>query len=181
MDPLEATDLNARDTHHLDSNNTSPCMELSGSGTSRYNVTFNEKGLSTFRDLSSLPEYGTRILSLSQCRLYSTTHSTLQLSLSRDNWLKILGTLDIPPNMVELLHENNGGSWQHVSQCTGHNDCQQVSQTRQFGSCAYHICFKTSQFELLYARHDFHSKRNLVIIMGVDIEWELISNGSSNG
>ncbi|RBQ87183.1 hypothetical protein FVER53263_20404 [Fusarium verticillioides] len=75
----------------------------------------------------------------------------------------------IPPPAVELLYDNNGGSFQHLSYC---NDNPKVPCTAVFPNsepCAYHICFKLCvwHFEhFVYARYDFHAQAAFVMIAG---------------
>jgi hypothetical protein len=173
MDPTEALDLNARDTEYLEGAEVFPYIDFADSGPLKASVQLNDTGLSQLREMNTLPSLGTRILFIPQWRLYSTTYSTIQLGMKETTWKDLLSILMIPPNVVELLHENNGGSWQHVSYCNDNATVHEEVSDEHTGPCAYHICFKTSQFELMYARHDFHSQRNLVLIMGVRLEWEI--------
>ncbi|KEF52481.1 uncharacterized protein A1O9_11323 [Exophiala aquamarina CBS 119918] len=173
MDPTEAIDLNARDTEYLEGEEFCPYIDFAESGPVKASFQLNDTGLSQIRDMNALPFSGTRVLFIPQWRLYSTTYSTIQLGMKETTWTDLLSILMIPPNVVELLHENNGGSWQHVSHCNDNATVHRNVSADHTGPCAYHICFKTSQFELMYARHDFHSKRNLILIMGVNLHREI--------
>ncbi len=172
MNAAEAMDLNARDTAYLKADNRFPCIDFTDAGPREYSVQLGQVAMTNFQELADLPPLGTKILFLPQSRLYSTSRSTIQLSMQVTTWESLLTALMIPPTVVELLHDNNGGSWQHVSHC-GDNDKIHTSDAEHVGPCAYHICFKTSQFELAYARHDFHSKRNLILVMGDRLDLEI--------
>ena len=171
MNPNEAMDLNFSDTEYLGCDQSFPCIDFTSDGPLEYDLQFDNAGLTALQDFGSLAPEGSRIVFLPQRRSYSTSMSTIQLTVDRATWERLLTTLMIPPNVVELLHENNGGSWQHVSQCSDNAEAH-GEDAEHMGPCAYHICFKTSQFELMYARHDFHSKRSLVLIMGDKLELE---------
>jgi len=173
MDPTEAIDLNARDTEYLEDEESCPYIDFAESGLVKASFQLSDTGLSQIREMNTLPSSGTRALFIPQWRLYSTSYSTIQLRMKETTWTDLLSMLMIPPNVVELLHDNNGGSWQHVSHCTDNPAVHRKVSAGHAGPCAYHICFKTSQFELMYARHDFHSKRNLILIMGVNLEREI--------
>lgn len=172
MNPIEAMDLNARDTEYLGGSEPFPSIDFTGVGPLECSVDLAEASLKATGDLLSLPSLGTRVLFLSQSRLYGTSRSTLLLRMESIAWQNLLTFLMIPPTVVELLHDNNGSSWQHVSHC-GDNGSVHEQDVEHPGPCAYHICFKTSQFEMMYARHDFHSKRNMVLVMGDSLELEI--------
>lgn len=173
MDPTEAVDLNTRDTEYLDGDEVFPYIDFTERGPTMGSVRLDGRGLSKIQEMSSLPCPGTRILFIPQWRLYSTSYSTIQLGMRETTWQKFLTVLKIPPNVVELLHENNGGSWQHVSQCSDNREVHEEVAPGHIGPCAYHICFKSSQFELVYAQHDFHTQRTFILIMGVNLQWEI--------
>ncbi|KAJ9607743.1 hypothetical protein H2200_007821 [Cladophialophora chaetospira] len=172
MDPTEAMDLNARDTEYMGDKKPLACIDFTRIGPLEYSFDLAETSLNTVGDLSNLPAMGTRVLFLYQSRLYSTSRSCIQLNIESTTWQSLLTALMIPPVVVELLHDNNGCSWQHVSHCDD-NRAAHGGDDEQSGPCAYHISFKTSHFELVYARHDFHSKRNLVLVMGDSLDLEI--------
>ncbi|KAK5050088.1 hypothetical protein LTR84_004208 [Exophiala bonariae] len=173
MDPNEAVDLNTRDTEYLDSDGDLPYIDFTDRGPTMKSVQLNGRGVSRIQEMSSPSCLCTRVLFIPQWRLYSTSYSTIQLGMRETTWQDFLTGFKIPPNVVELLHENNGGSWQHVSQCSDNSEAHEQVAPGHSGPCAYHICFKSSQFELVYARYDFHAKRTFILIMGVHLQWEI--------
>ena len=184
MDCAEAMDLNTRYTQYMGANRAFDCVDFGGAGPVKHSVLPDEASIADLRIVDELPTWDSRVLFVPQRRLYSTTSTSVQISIDEQAWTNLLTVLMIPPNVVELLHENNGGSWQHSSECSDNTKAHGGNDQDHSGPCAYHICFKASQFELMYARHDFHTKRNLVLIMGVSLEREsqrLVSQFSGLG
>ena len=81
-------------------------------------------------------------------------------------WLAILNKMKVPPNAVELLHDNNGGFWEHISYSTDNPRAQCKAGVHDNKACAYHVCLSVCQWSYLYARHDFHTHADTNIVMG---------------
>lgn len=122
------------------------------------------------REMAALPRGSQRIVFIDQRRRYSSQSTHINISISRGSWMKLLRQFDIPPTAVELLHENNGGSFQHVSYC--HDNPQHPCLTpfaRNERACAYHLCFKLCVWTLehfIYWRYDFHSGTAFIMVAG---------------
>jgi hypothetical protein len=98
--------------------------------------------------------------------LFSSLHIALRLS----TWEEILHHFCVPPKFLELLHSNNGGFGADISYCNDdptnsqHQDCPENSTN------AFHLYLKIGVWgnneHAVYARHDFHTGHDLVLIMG---------------
>lgn len=165
MDHVQAWDLNVSDTKYTTANETINCVMLGKGSPHEHHLVPDAAGLAKLRKMVINSEPGATIVYLTQVRRYSITGSSIELAVDKKTWQALLSTLELPPNAVELLHENNGGTWQHVSY-------SKDPSTNQSMARAYHVGFKSSQFELLYGRYNCQSRRSLVLIMGSEIEWE---------
>lgn len=110
-----------------------------------------------------------RILFLVQRRRYAYSTSHLHIDTAQDEFMTLLDMYMIPPPVVELMYDNNGGSFQHLSYC---NDNPQVPCSTPFPKsepCAYHVCFKLCVWHhdhFVYARYDFHSHTTFFMVGG---------------
>lgn len=79
----------------------------------------------------------------------------------------------IPPTALELLHNKDGGHCFFVSHCMD-NQSDFESRSEDDKPCAYHICLKLccwlGEEHFLYARHDFHTGNNLLLVTGLNGE-----------
>lgn len=173
MDPTEAIDLNARDTEYSGDVEPVQCIKFGAQGPFSSSVQLGDRGTSPFDGLSKLSTPGSTVLFVSQCRVFYPRHATVQLGIGKRTWIDILTHLDIPPVVVELIHGNDGGTWQHISHCADNARAQHNPDGEYSGPCAYHISFKTSQYEMMYARYDFHTKRSLMLVLGSNLEVEI--------
>lgn len=126
------------------------------------------------RQLNGLdnPTHRSRVFFIDQKRMYYSASTLSRVSVTSEAWLDLLDRLMIPSTAVELLHDNNGGCGSHISYCfaKGQHPCGPPTQS----CCAYHIWMKLGDFHntehFAYARHDFHTGRNLVLVLGTDGE-----------
>jgi hypothetical protein len=109
----------------------------------------------------------TRVVFVKQKRQYYPKDSKNRIFLTRETWNHVLDQLMIPSLALECLHDNNGGCGSLFSHCSS-DACQGPAQTH----CAYHFWVRlgdSGNFEhFAYARHDFHTGRNLILVMGTD-------------
>ncbi|KKY27638.1 hypothetical protein UCRPC4_g00871 [Phaeomoniella chlamydospora] len=127
-------------------------------------------GLDRIPQLKELdnPSHRLRMFFIHQKRKYYEFSTSSQLSLTLDTWLKLLDQLQIPPVAVEALHDNNGQCGCHISYCSTDepHPCRPPIGAR----CAYHVWMKLGDWgnseHFAYARHDFHTGRNLVLVLG---------------
>lgn len=166
MGIIQSLDLNTNDTNYASTNEPIYYIDFGGAGIPQENMlSLRSSESSQIYSLFSTSSSRARVLFLSQWRYYGTEGSILELGVQSEIWQALLTALELPPNVVELLHENNGGAWQHVSYLT------EATATRPT-PCAYHVCFKSSQFELVYGRYDCLSRQTIVLIMDSDLRWE---------
>ena len=100
-----------------------------------------------FLQLEGLPTAATRLLFVPHKRLYFDHATKCHILTDINTWLAILRLGDVPPNAVELLHDNNGGCWEHTSYCNDNNPkepCQTPNSDES--PCAYHLCFKLCEW-----------------------------------
>ncbi|KAH0541471.1 hypothetical protein FGG08_004081 [Glutinoglossum americanum] len=120
------------------------------------------------------PAHGLRVFFIHQKRVYAIEKKPWkwnQISVTCRTWLDLLDRLMIPSSAIEVLYDNNGGYGSHISYCSadGPHACRPI-QTH----CAYHIWLKVGNYRsheyFAYARHDFHSGRDLVLVLGTNGE-----------
>lgn len=165
MDIIQSLDLNVRDTRYASSNEAMHYLEFGVGGPQQRRLSLDPAEIPKVQTLFAASEPRTRVVFLSQCRRYTIEGSAIELSVQCETWQALLTALELPPNVVELLHENNGGAWHCLSHLA-------EAEAAQPAPCAYHVCFKSSQFEMVYGRYDCISKCTLVLIMGSDLGWE---------
>ncbi|KAI1877618.1 hypothetical protein JX265_003626 [Neoarthrinium moseri] len=152
------------------------CFDLSNNGVFHFQVDTRESSAMTILDPSALGHGSSRVLFLDQRRRYIDESTLVEIAMPVKSWLALLSTCMVPPTALELLHENNGASFQHVSYC---GDNPLVPCTAPFEPdkpCAYHICFKLCEWtyeHFVYARYDFHSQTALVVTAGTSNEEQM--------
>jgi hypothetical protein len=173
MNAVEALDLNQRDTVYMRTKGTLPYIDFTSRGPFEHQACLDANGLLALQDLSILlPLGGSRVLFIPQRRLYNLQSPIIRLALDHTTWVKLLDAFSIPPNVVELLHDNNGGYWEHASHCS---DTSEMLDAARRGSdiCAYHLYVKLCEHDFLYARYDFHSQSTFILVMGARMEDEI--------
>jgi Mg2+ and Co2+ transporter CorA len=165
MNAATVLDLNVRDTSYVQMKDTLTYMDLTSEGPFQYHASLHVDALPALKRLAStIPIGGSRVLFIPQRRIYTLHLSIVQVGLNYSAWMETLNNFSIPPNVVELLHDNNGGSWEHLSHCSDTTVNHEVD--RDTDSCAYHLCFKMCGQDFLYVRYDFHTKSSFVLLMG---------------
>ena len=120
--------------------------------------------------LSNLADRGTRIIFLSVQRFYAMPRTTYCLfGVTKQTWQQILTLAMVPPNAVELIHDKSGGYWSCNTYCS--DNSVSIGDTKlEDKPCAYHImirlCTWLGNEHSVYARHDFHTGKNLLLIAG---------------
>jgi hypothetical protein len=124
--------------------------------------------------LSTVPsaKKDTKILFVEQMRRYYSdsrnSHCHIELRLS--TWEKVLHHFCVPPNFLELLHSNNGGFGAEILYCNDDSTNSQHQDCPGNGTSAFHLYLKIGQWgnneHAVYARHDFHTGHDLILIMG---------------
>ena len=174
MNASEAIDLTCRDTVYAPTQDPLTYVDFTSDGPSEYKTKLDTAGLNSLRDLSALPVGGSRVLFMPQWRLYSLKFSAIQLVVDQSTWNRFLDAFSIPPNVVELIHDNNGGSWEHVSHCSESTPTHDaINGEGESDICAYHLCLRLREYEFMYARYDFHSKRSFILVMGRNLGDEI--------
>ena len=117
---------------------------------------------------------GITVLFIPQKRIFLHEDTKCRIDTDIDTWLGVLQHAQIPPNAVELLHENNGGYWEHTSYCGDNSKQSCTGASDQNSRCAYHVCVKLCEWgnyeHYFYARYDFHTDSNFVLVMGTGTE-----------
>ena len=133
----------------------------------------DETTMTKVLDSSSLPQKHTRVLFVRVNRIYCggvRSSSYSGFGLAEKTWLQLLNVAMIPPNAVELLHDKNGGYWSCFTYCSGNTASIASTNTREHNSCAYHVALRLCKWlgkdHFLYARHDFHTGKNLILVAG---------------
>lgn len=125
---------------------------------------------------SALQPNSARVLFVDQERLYLDNSTLASVNLSQSEWLDVLDTCRIPPPALELLYDNNGGSFQHVSYCNDNPQTPCDAAGTGSGPCAYHTCFKLCVWHyehFVYARYDFHTQTVFIMVAGTANEAQL--------
>lgn len=124
-------------------------------------------------DVSTIPgklTRGTQLLFVQQERRYGRNHTYSNMQCSYNTWIKILTRFEIPPSALESLHDNNGCHGKQLSYCNGSDQGPSASAANK--PCAYHLWIKLGGGPLerfLYARHDFQTGHDFVLVAGTDI------------
>ncbi|CAJ2510447.1 Uu.00g051500.m01.CDS01 [Anthostomella pinea] len=132
----------------------------------------NRKSMESL-DPSTLLPGASRVLFNGQRRLYFDHSTHLEINMPRAAWLDVLKTCRVPPTAIELLHENNGGCFQHVSYCNDNPRSPCEAAFSDSTPCAYHVCFKLCQWvfeHFIYARYDFHTCTTFIMVEGTTAE-----------
>jgi hypothetical protein len=124
--------------------------------------------------LSAVPDAkkSTKILFVEQKRRYysDSRNSRCQIVLRLSTWETVLHHFCVPPNFLELLHSNNGGFGAEIFYCNDDSTNSQHQDCPENGISAFHLYLKIGQWgnneHAVYARHDFHTGHDLVLIMG---------------
>ncbi|EXJ75547.1 uncharacterized protein A1O5_00053 [Cladophialophora psammophila CBS 110553] len=166
--------------HPADSNTPEhlKVVDLTETGSSSFDLSPLESEFDDLLQLSDLNHGSTRILFISQKRRYHKNRTTNRYGLKHSTWLSILSSGDIPPDVVQLIHENNGCWGAHTSYCPDvrGKSCRVKSPDDSLGQtlCAYHIWLKPrpwwNEEHFVYARHGFHSRKKLLLVVGTSLE-----------
>ena len=185
MEAVGALTLLACDAkfHMPDSNSLEllTALDMTDTGICSYSLFPSEPQFDDKLRMSDLKHGDTRVIFISQKRHYpkNSTVNTYELKLS--TWLRILSSGEIIPDAVDILHENNGGWGVHTSYCSHVKgmSCQTESPHRPTGReiCAYHVCLKPrpwwNEEHFVYARYDFHSGKQLILVAGTSLQTQL--------
>lgn len=143
------------------------CVDLSQDGFRVSDIALSESN-QILADISS--EQGSaRIIFVDQQRRYFEKSTDSKIHLRFTSWKALLKDLMIPPIAIELLHDNNGGQFQHISYCNDNLEVPCDIPLSADKPCAYHVCFKLCvwTFEhFFYSRWDFHSGTAVILIIG---------------
>ena len=151
-------------------------VDLPNTGPLIKHISPDDAHFEQFLRLEGVPSGGTRLLFVPQKRLYFGHGTKCDIRTDIDTWLAILQYGEVPPNAVELLHENNGGCWEHTSFCADNpkHPCTAFPETPT--PCAYHVCIKLCEWgnyeHFVYARHDIHNNANFVLVIGTSAKME---------
>lgn len=122
------------------------CVDFVNPGTasSNYLIDVADTGALASLDSSNLPPGSGHALFIPQRREYFERSTCSHISLPRSTWHHILGCCAIPTTALELLHDNNGGRFQHVSHCDDNIQapCTSTNPSHDLATCAYHVFFK---------------------------------------
>lgn len=104
-------------------------------------------------------------------RYYSDSRNSLcQIVLRLSTWEEVLHNFCVPPNFLEFLHSNNGGFGAEISYCNDDSTNSQHQNCPENGTSAFHLYLKIGDWgnneHAVYARHDFHTGHDLVLVMG---------------
>src|SRR2546421_7240972 len=104
-------------------------------------------------------------------RYYSDSRNSLcQIVLRFSTWEEVLHNFCVPPKFLEILHSNNGGFGAEISYCNDDSTNSQHQDCSKNGTSAFHLYLKIGHWvnneHAVYARHDFHTGHDLVLVMG---------------
>ncbi|KIX94292.1 uncharacterized protein Z520_10002 [Fonsecaea multimorphosa CBS 102226] len=182
MNAEAATSLLKRDAEFYPEESDSPecftVVDLTETGLHSFVLISSDSRFDERLRLSDLSHGSTRILFVSQKRLCLKNYTTSRYGLKYSTWLKILSSCEIPPDAVQVLHENNGCWGAHTSFCSDVKgmSCRTKTPNDLLGEtfCAYHIWMKPrpwwNEEHFVYARHDFHSRRKLLVVVGTSLD-----------
>lgn len=131
----------------------------------------SDTGFEDFLQMSDLNDGETRIIFVPQLRAYSKHGTFNKYELSRKTLMRIVSACEIPPDVIEVLHDNNGAWGVHTSYCADVG-CEPVaSEERPEPSvCAYHLWLKPQHWwneeHFVYARLDIHSRKKFFLVAG---------------
>ncbi|KIW98392.1 uncharacterized protein Z519_00052 [Cladophialophora bantiana CBS 173.52] len=153
-------------------------VDSTETGTSSFDLSPLESEFDDLLQLFDLNHGSTRILFISQKRRCPKNRTTNMYGLKHSTWFTILSSCDIPPDAVQLIHENNGCWGAHTSYCSDvrSKTCPVKSPDDSIGETlsAYHIRLKPrpwwNEEHFVYARHCFHSRKKLLLVVGTSLE-----------
>ncbi|OAP56622.1 hypothetical protein AYL99_08734 [Fonsecaea erecta] len=182
MNAEGATSLLKGDAEFLPAeSNTSECftvVDLTETGPHSFVLSPTDSQFDERLRMTDLSHGSTRIIFVSQKRLCLKNYTTSRYGLQHSTWLRILSSGDIPPDAVQLIHENNGCRGSHTSFCSDVRSipCRTKASSNKLWEtlCAYHIWLKPrpwwNEEHFVYARHDFHSTRKLLLVVGTSLD-----------
>ncbi|KAK3074887.1 hypothetical protein LTR53_002277 [Teratosphaeriaceae sp. CCFEE 6253] len=107
------------------------------------------------------------VIHINQERLYMVRKTVSALSVDESTWRNLLRRFDVPPNFVELLHNNTGGALAYTSYTP--EDCLNCPGTdTDILASAFHVGYKWSDLCAVYGRYDFIRRQALVLVLGRD-------------
>jgi hypothetical protein len=65
-------------------------------------------------EMNMAPRGCQQVVFVDQQRRYTNQSTCINMKMSQGAWLNLLHIFKIPPTAVELLHDNNGGIFQHI-------------------------------------------------------------------
>jgi Mg2+ and Co2+ transporter CorA len=167
MDPEAASNFIDEDSKYVDasmiSSQTLRSIDIGDRAVSEIEFkSIDDPELAKILNPSMITQDGSRVIFIPIKRVFQSQSSMYcRFSITRELWLRMLHSVSIPPNVLELLHDHAGGHTSFVTHC---NDDEDLDS----GRCAYHVCVKVCTWlgeeHFLYARHDFHTKSNLFIV-----------------
>ena len=78
--------------------------------------------------------------------------TTTSISVDASTWITLLGTGEVLPSFLELLHSNNGGSLS-------------ITSYDERKPAAFHVAYKFERVAI-YARFDFKTSQSFVLVLG---------------
>ncbi|MCJ1402204.1 hypothetical protein MMC11_005424 [Xylographa trunciseda] len=117
----------------------------------------------------------TKVFFIRQKRHYKMHRSKNHIYLGYHTWEDVLDRLAVLPSFLELLDNNNGGYSSHVSYCADQCAEEHSPSSGVIDSVsAFHLCIKIGDWGnyeyAVYARHNFHTGHNLILIIGTNSE-----------
>ena len=106
---------------------------------------------------TSILENTTTVVYVRQRRLYFAQRARHFVGLEERTWLKLLEAYEVPPNALELIHDNNGGQFCNISE-------------DEENGCTFHIGYKMGNWGngecSVYARHELRSNKAFILVTG---------------
>lgn len=185
MDPESVLDLFDCDAefHASDSNTLDvlAALNITKTGSRPCSLSSSKTAYEDNLRIDYLKDGDSCVIFVPQMRLYPRDSTYNAYGVKRTTWMQILLVCDILPAAIELLHDNNGGWAVHTSYCSDvkGSSCGNKSSATAPGisQCAYHIWMKPQHWwneeHFVYARHDFHSGKNFLLVAGTSINTQL--------
>ena len=178
MDAEGTLNLLISDAKFQETDSDLSMLDITKAGTSSSCPSTSEKNFDAQIRMSDLEHGDTRIVFMPQRRRYPRGSTVNTYGVNLSSWLKILSSGDILPDAVEILHENNGGWGIHISDCSDvkGKSCITTNANILLGkqACAYHVWMKPRPWwheeHFVYARHDFHSGKNFLLVAGSSLD-----------
>ena len=161
-------------------------LDITGAGVNTFRMYPEDELVKGEVAMTDLAAAATRVFFVPQKRHYPPNRTVCSYEVSPTSWMNMLEYLEMPPEALEFLHENNGGYATHMSYC--HDTSCSVGADH--GLCAYHVWIKVQPLwndeHFVYGRHDLHTGHKVFLVAGTELQaqidglWARFHNATSS-